>query len=71
MVGWGHRGHSGSGTDGTGVILRTAGNIREAEEVIEDKESGNATGEIREERPEDKDVLLKVLHPPPLHRAGV
>ena len=70
-VGWGHRGHCGSGTDGIGVIPRTAENTQEADEVAGDKENGKANEEIREERPEDKDASIKELCPPPSHRAGV
>ena len=49
MVGWGHRGFGGSGTDNGGTMLRTGEITLEVVEASNDKPKENAKGEPKDE----------------------
>ena len=52
MVGWGHRGRCGSGTDGTGETLRMAEVMTEDAEADRGRASVSSHEGIKEERPD-------------------
>ena len=52
MVGWGHRGYGGSGTDNGGTKLRTGANMSEDVGVWKDKRDGDAKEEPKDVKPD-------------------
>ena len=71
MVGWGHRGYGGSGTELFGTNLRTGANTTGDAEVLKDKRNVTEKEEKREEtRDKIKDPNVG-KGPHPLYRAGI
>ena len=71
VVGWGHRGFGGSGTDNGGMRLRTGVNMSEVVEVLNDKPKGNVKGDSKDVKPDKKRELTEDQCPPLQYRAGV